>query len=184
MASDQYAQQPSAKDPLAEARRAKQQYSTDVPKTTLGDYSFKALRHAPAHQAVRHIPFPYPGPGTSSGGLSGGGGGGGGPKPAKKPLEHAKAGIRHLLPEQTPPLHPHQERHESEFKRKWGRREPGGHSPWGRGRDFDDQPIDPLSGASGGVPVWGGPKPGGLSGGAAAMPEPKPQAQPVMSRSL
>jgi hypothetical protein len=166
-AFQQYAQGEKEKaDPLAEIARAKAQYTTDQPRTTLGDYSFKAPRH-PAHQAVRHIPFPYPQPRAVPADGGSGAGDAGAAKPARK---RGKVDVLDIFPSEAPPLHPDQAEHERRAEENWGR---------GSGRDFNDQPIDGIGGSASGRPVLRpGPRPGGLSG-SAAVPIPEPEPEPV-----
>jgi hypothetical protein len=68
----QYADQPGLPDFMESVRRTKAQYTTNAPKTTVGDYSWQAPGKLPLAQAHR-ASFPAPGGGVAS--PDGGGGG-------------------------------------------------------------------------------------------------------------
>jgi hypothetical protein len=148
MADSEYADQPGSRDPLEEAARARSQYTTDRPIQTLGDYSWQAPRHAPGHQAVRNIPFPYP-----EGGPSSGGGG----------AEVVQAGHRDRS---TPQWNPEWDRRPGEDGEDGrptttGNGGPGGgYSPWGSHQpDFNDEPVPKIQGSAAGEPVTSGASP-------------------------
>jgi hypothetical protein len=154
----QYAEQPQTPDFEETLRRIKAQYTTSPQGvTTLGDYSWSAPGARPWASAAGG------GGGTPGGAginisVSGGGGAGESQGGGRRPV---KLDVKDLFPEEAPPLGPPPPPipEDSPFRVRGGST-----------RDFNDEPIRPITGSFGGTPVVGGPrpKPGGLSGGGVA----------------
>jgi hypothetical protein len=160
----QYAQDAAQEaDPIAEKARAAAQYTQSQPRLPPA-YSWGG--HPIKPMAARHVAFPYPTKKAVQADPDGGG--------AAQPVAKQKKFDTHgIFPEKTPLLHPDQAEHERQAEENWGR---------GSGKDFNHGPVDGIGGsdASGRPVLRPGPKPGGLSGGAAAAPEPTPmEAEPV-----
>jgi hypothetical protein len=156
-AFDQYTQDGAHRfDLLAERQRIAGQYTTDVPKTTLGDYSYEAPGKRPPVQP-RSVHWWLSSPGAPPAGESLGTPLGGRGRPYQVDVDQP--------PGQAPgpPERPQPEE---------GR-------TLGSGRDFDDGDAPPITGGSGGWPVQGPrvPRPSGLGGGV-VLPIPDPIRNP------
>jgi hypothetical protein len=135
MAQNDYAEQPGIPDPLEQLQRARSQYTTYQPTTTIGDYSWRAPQH-PLMEKPRRS-----GGGLSFSGIGGLGGitvegGGGAPR--------GGAGRSSEGPPQWNPA--------------WDEPQPESDEPQagdgsGSGRNYNDKPFDYILGSSGGEPV-------------------------------